>query len=199
MLRKESQTRTSLRPSRSRSAIATCAICGRSSPRGGLPIARDVKSELVAPPPDSRAVVGVADSGSLDDPGIRRSRNSQANAISTMTTSRDRSDGCFESCFHGRGQAGTHEQHRHPRRDNHRPLASRASSTDGDFISHASNMCTYSDAAGPPNAISAAQTIAIDGHGDHNSGRHSTSEERQPATTRRPRRKSLSIESGRDR
>ena len=41
-----------------------------------------------------------------------------------------------------------------------RPLASRASSTDGDFISQASNMCPYSDTAGPPSAISAAQATA---------------------------------------
>jgi hypothetical protein len=49
-------------------------------------MARDVKREAVGPP-GLAAGVGASDPGALATPGMSRSRDSQANVISTMTTS----------------------------------------------------------------------------------------------------------------
>src|SRR5262245_24452260 len=62
---------TSFKPSRSRSAMVTFEICGRSSPFGGLPIGRAVRSAVVRV--DVAAVVGVvaAGAGSPPPPAMR--------------------------------------------------------------------------------------------------------------------------------
>src|SRR5215203_1324164 len=57
---------TSFRPSRSRSAIATWAICGRSSPFGMLPIARAVRSAVAGV--EAGAVDGMVPAGAGSPP-----------------------------------------------------------------------------------------------------------------------------------